>query len=96
VVDRDTMPTVMGQHRRGVPHGRHLHGLLPRGLEVHEELFPGLITELIAHGARLEISWLTAAGSYPATSCGELRLVTERWPQADRFWRITFGRGYAR
>ena len=51
VVDRDTMPTVMGQHRRGVPHGRHLHGLLPRGLQVLEELFPGLITELIAHGA---------------------------------------------
>ena len=50
VVDRDALPPV-GEHRRGVPQGRHAHGLLARGREVIEQLFPGMTGELIAHGA---------------------------------------------
>lgn len=38
-------------NRRGVPQGRHVHALLPRGARVLEELFPGLLDELIAAGA---------------------------------------------
>ena len=30
VIDRDELPGLAG-HRRGVPHGRHVHGLAPRG-----------------------------------------------------------------
>ena len=30
VVERDPLPQT-GEHRRGVPHGRHLHGLHPLG-----------------------------------------------------------------
>ena len=37
--------------RRGVPQGRHAHGLLARGREVLEELFGGLTDELVARGA---------------------------------------------
>ena len=37
--------------RKGVPHGRHAHGLLARGREVLEEMFPGLTEELIDAGA---------------------------------------------
>ncbi|WP_322779231.1 FAD-dependent oxidoreductase [Frankia sp. Cas4] len=37
--------------RRGVPQGRHLHGLLDRGRQIMEELFPGLTAELGARGA---------------------------------------------
>jgi len=50
VIDRDELvdtPT----HRRGVPHGHHIHALAARGQQVLEELFPGLTTELIADGA---------------------------------------------
>ena len=36
---------------RGVPHGRHVHGLHPRGLQVLEELFDGLTDQLLAAGA---------------------------------------------
>jgi 2-polyprenyl-6-methoxyphenol hydroxylase-like FAD-dependent oxidoreductase len=50
VVDRDLLP-VPGVQRRGVPQGRHAHGLLARGREVLEELFPGLTDELVARGA---------------------------------------------
>jgi 2-polyprenyl-6-methoxyphenol hydroxylase-like FAD-dependent oxidoreductase len=37
--------------RRGVPQGRHTHGLLASGRKVLDELFPGLFDELIADGA---------------------------------------------
>jgi hypothetical protein len=38
-------------HRRGVPHGRHIHALAARGQQALEELLPGLTAELVAHGA---------------------------------------------
>ena len=34
-----------------MPQGRHLHGLLPRGAQVLEELFPGILDELVLDGA---------------------------------------------
>ncbi len=37
--------------RKGVPQGRHLHGLLKRGTDILEELFPGLHTTLLNAGA---------------------------------------------
>ena len=49
VVDRDELPEA-STHRRGVPQGRHVHGLLARGQQALEELFPGLTAELVAHG----------------------------------------------
>jgi 2-polyprenyl-6-methoxyphenol hydroxylase-like FAD-dependent oxidoreductase len=54
VVERDPLPDVLpdqGAARRGVPQGRHLHGLLPRGAQVLEELFPGILDELVLDGA---------------------------------------------
>ena len=50
VVDRDPM-TTSSRARHGVPHGRHLHGLHPRGLQILEELFPGLERQLRQDGA---------------------------------------------
>jgi 2-polyprenyl-6-methoxyphenol hydroxylase-like FAD-dependent oxidoreductase len=49
VIDRDRMPDV-GEHRRGVPQGRHTHGLLIRGADTLEELFPGYRNEVLARG----------------------------------------------
>ena len=50
VIDRDELPETP-THRRGVPHGRHIHALAARGQQVLEELFPGLTAELVADGA---------------------------------------------
>jgi 2-polyprenyl-6-methoxyphenol hydroxylase-like FAD-dependent oxidoreductase len=50
VVDRDVLPAI-GEHRRGVPQGRHLHGLHPRGAMVLDDLFPGLLARMTEHGA---------------------------------------------
>jgi 2-polyprenyl-6-methoxyphenol hydroxylase-like FAD-dependent oxidoreductase len=44
VVDRDALTGDAA--RRAVPQGRHIHGLLARGQQVLEELFPGLTEEL--------------------------------------------------
>ena len=50
IVERDRFPEP-GEHRRGVPQGRHTHGILASGAAVLEELLPGLRAELVAAGA---------------------------------------------
>jgi len=50
VIDRDTLPD-KPENRRGVPQGKHLHGLLARGLTILEDLFPGFEEEMVAAGA---------------------------------------------
>lgn len=50
VVDRDVLPDEPA-NRRGVPQGRHVHALLPRGAHILNELFPGFLNELVAGGA---------------------------------------------
>src|ERR1700752_405241 len=50
VVERDVLPDDPGQ-RRGVPQARHAHILLARGSQILDELFPGLLDELVAAGA---------------------------------------------
>lgn len=52
VLERDIFPAA-GEHRKGVPQGRHAHVLLPSGREAMETLFPGLSEELVAQGAVL-------------------------------------------
>ncbi len=50
LIERDPLPD-SAQHRKGVPQGRMLHVLLPRGLGIVERLFPGYSRELEAAGA---------------------------------------------
>jgi 2-polyprenyl-6-methoxyphenol hydroxylase-like FAD-dependent oxidoreductase len=50
VVDRDELPPDSSS-RRGAPQARHIHGLLARGRQVLEQLFPGFTAELEACGA---------------------------------------------
>ncbi|MDT5351402.1 MAG: hypothetical protein QOH91_4689 [Mycobacterium sp.] len=50
VVERDTLGDDVNV-RKGVPQGRHTHGLLMRGAQALEELFPGLLDQLVDHGA---------------------------------------------
>ncbi|ABM16692.1 FAD-dependent oxidoreductase [Mycolicibacterium vanbaalenii] len=50
IVERDVLPNDP-VNRRGVPQGRHVHALLARGSRILEELFPGLLDEVVAGGA---------------------------------------------
>jgi 2-polyprenyl-6-methoxyphenol hydroxylase-like FAD-dependent oxidoreductase len=52
IVERDRLPQT-GQHRKGVPQGRHVHVLLPAGLRGLAELFPGVLDDLRARGAHV-------------------------------------------
>ena len=51
LIERDHPPTDASP-RKGVPQGRHAHGIWPRGLAVMERLLPGLGDELVARGAQ--------------------------------------------
>ncbi|MCW3845494.1 FAD-binding protein, partial [Micromonospora yasonensis] len=50
VFDRDELPAAAAD-RKGVPQSEHSHGLLARGRQILEELFPGLTADLAAQGA---------------------------------------------
>lgn len=52
LVERDRLPDVPAQ-RRGVPQGRHVHGLFCGGSQELGRLFPGLLDELVAAGANV-------------------------------------------
>lgn len=49
IIERDPLPE-SGLDRKGVPQGRHAHGLLPSGAQILGELFPGLLADLAADG----------------------------------------------
>jgi 2-polyprenyl-6-methoxyphenol hydroxylase-like FAD-dependent oxidoreductase len=50
VLERDTFSS---QARKGVPQGRHAHGLLATGWQIMTEFFPGFEQELIEAGAEI-------------------------------------------
>ena len=51
IVERDDLPDQPAD-RKGVPQGRHAHGLLPSGERVLRSLFPGMMEDLAAGGAQ--------------------------------------------
>ena len=52
LVDRDVPPD-SPVARKGVPQGRHVHGVLAGGHDVLKSFFPGIVDELTAEGARI-------------------------------------------
>jgi 2-polyprenyl-6-methoxyphenol hydroxylase-like FAD-dependent oxidoreductase len=50
LIERDALPA-RAEQRRGVPQGRHTHGLLASGRNVLEKLFPGISETLLKAGA---------------------------------------------
>ena len=78
ILERDVLP-LEAAPREGVPHGRHAHGLLARGREALEELFPGLTDGLIEAGAvpidTLADSRWFSHGVYLANGASGLRSI---------------------
>lgn len=50
IIEKDTVHRWL-ESRKGQPQTRHLHGLLPSGLNIMSDYFPGLLKEIIDHGA---------------------------------------------
>lgn len=51
IVERDLAPSAASP-REGVPQGKHIHVLLPGGIQAIDRLFPGASAALIEHGAQ--------------------------------------------
>ncbi|MET8760583.1 2-polyprenyl-6-methoxyphenol hydroxylase-like oxidoreductase [Lentzea sp. NPDC004782] len=81
VLERDELSDEP-EYRAGVPQGRHVHGLLVRGGEIMEGLFPGLYDELVQAGAHLmdagEMRILNPLGWVASTRTGLPLLVASR------------------
>jgi 2-polyprenyl-6-methoxyphenol hydroxylase-like FAD-dependent oxidoreductase len=74
IVERDALPADPAD-RKGVPQGRHAHGLLPAGELVLRDLFPGLLDDLEAAGAQ-RVTFASArwwqGGGYRTAVSGDL------------------------
>src|SRR5579885_1837418 len=74
VVDRDELADDLAE-RKGVPQGRHVHGLLSRGLQKMERLFPSITTELTADGGEIadpgiDLDWYVTGARKPPAGIG--------------------------
>src|ERR1700759_4335053 len=87
IVDRDALPEG-AEPRKGVPQGRHAHGLLPAGENVIRDLFPRLMEELVAGGARR--AHPPPGGWWRATG---YRIAAPRAPDVTFFSRPYLERG---
>ncbi len=65
IFERDVLPDAVVP-RKGVPQGRHAHGLLPSGAQVLDDLFPGFLAGLVAAGVPVigdfRELWFSAGG----------------------------------
>jgi len=62
--------------RRGVPQGAHVHGLLARGLNQMEALFPGITQEMVDDGAEradpgIDLHWYVDGMHKPPSAVGQ-------------------------
>jgi 2-polyprenyl-6-methoxyphenol hydroxylase-like FAD-dependent oxidoreductase len=90
ILERDVLP-LEAAPRKGVPHGRHAHGLLARGREALEDLFPGLADGLIEAGAvpidTLADSRWFSHGVYLANGTSGLRSILLSRPLLETYVR---------
>ena len=75
IVERDDLAGGAAT-RRGVPQGAHVHGLLARGLEQLEALFPGITQELYDDGAEVadpgvDLHWYVDGRRKPPAAIGQ-------------------------
>ncbi len=93
VVDRDELAGGPAE-RKGVPQGRHVHGLLARGLEEIERLFPGITAELAADGGEIadpgvDLHWYVGGARKPPAEIGNGIASTRPFLEAHLRRRLT-------
>jgi 2-polyprenyl-6-methoxyphenol hydroxylase-like FAD-dependent oxidoreductase len=82
LVERDSLP-IAPENRRGVPQGRHTHGLLASGREGLEALFPGFTHDLVDRGAiegdiTADVRWCNEGGYHRRFQSGMIGLLVSR------------------
>src|SRR6478752_1800842 len=101
VVERDVLQDDPA-NRRGVPQGRHAHLVLPRGAQILDELFPGILNGLVVDGAPFGTTgnWPSFTSRSAATRCcgpARQQLITKQWRcmcRAGRYWSAMSGGAY--
>jgi 2-polyprenyl-6-methoxyphenol hydroxylase-like FAD-dependent oxidoreductase len=74
VLDRDALPDGP-DNRRGVPQGKHAHGVQPGGVRALDELLPGIVDELVMAGVPTgdlsqACSWMVGGGYLARSEAG--------------------------
>jgi 2-polyprenyl-6-methoxyphenol hydroxylase-like FAD-dependent oxidoreductase len=87
LLERDRFPETPAA-RKGLPQGRHVHGLLERGRRAMERFLPGLTGELERAGAEpldatRDVAWMGPYGWYVRLP-GDLRLLASTRDLIDR------------
>ncbi|HEX5400844.1 MAG TPA: FAD-dependent oxidoreductase [Pseudonocardiaceae bacterium] len=82
LIDRDRVIGV-SDARRGVPQGRHAHGLLAKGQQILEQLFPGFTANLAADGVLIgdltgDIRWYFNGRKLAQAPSGLLSVAASR------------------
>lgn len=82
LLERDELPDAAAA-RKGTPHALQPHGLLARGREVLEELFPGFTAALVAQGGTLgdlqsQVAFDAAFSRFDGTPCGRQAIAVSR------------------
>jgi 2-polyprenyl-6-methoxyphenol hydroxylase-like FAD-dependent oxidoreductase len=83
VLERDSFP-VSDAPRKGVPQGRHTHGLLARGCAILEELFPGYANEVVTQSGGLlgdianDVTWIGRNVTLAHCRSGMIGLLASR------------------
>jgi hypothetical protein len=93
VVDRDDLADGPDE-RKGVAQGSHVHGLLGRGLEEMERLFPGITAELAADGGEIadpgiDLHWYVTGARKPPAGIGNGIACTRPFLEAHLRRRLT-------
>ncbi|MGB7861573.1 MAG: FAD-dependent monooxygenase [Acidimicrobiia bacterium] len=94
IIERDLLTDDIDT-RRGVPQGRHVHGLLTAGREKLEHWFPGIVAEMEHDGAvRVEVddSWWWQAGAFAVRGGVNLNALTASRPLFENATRRRVGR----
>lgn len=82
ILDRDVPPDT-AVPRKGVPQGRHVHGLLASGLDVLRVFFPNILDDLTADGARVadtaeDVRWFNNGAWRLRCNCGVMSCILTR------------------
>ena len=82
VLERDAFP-ISDLPRKGVPQGRHAHGLLARGRAVIEQFFPGWTDEVVVAGGvrgdiACDVSWVGHGVTLKSTPSDLVGLLASR------------------
>lgn len=82
LIERDQFPE-SNENRKGVPQGRHAHGLLAKGREIISRFFPNIISDLVEGGAMLvdvagDMMWYHFGGKKTRVQTGIIGPIMSR------------------